>query len=145
MINFYSPRGNYGCFSNFSNHPVVMKGKTWPTSEHYFQAMKFEGTRHEETVRLCDTPAQAAKMGRTRSLPLRSDWEDVKDAIMYDACLAKFTQHDDIRQTLINTGIAHLCEHTSNDHYWGDGGDGSGRNQLGITLMAVRDALQQSA
>ncbi len=28
----------YGCFSNFSNHSIVMEGQTiWPTSEHWFQ------------------------------------------------------------------------------------------------------------
>ncbi len=32
-------------------------------------------------------------------------------------------------------------QHTANDRYWGDGGDGSGRNQLGLTLMRVRDEL----
>ena len=40
VIHFYSTTGEYGCFSNFSRHPVFLKGKRWPTSEHYFQAQK---------------------------------------------------------------------------------------------------------
>ncbi len=32
VINFYAVGDNYGCFSNFSPHPIVLKGKTWPTS-----------------------------------------------------------------------------------------------------------------
>jgi ribA/ribD-fused uncharacterized protein len=39
-INFYSARDEYGCFSNFSRHPIFLDGKRWPTSEHYFQAQK---------------------------------------------------------------------------------------------------------
>src|SRR5262245_35803464 len=81
VIHFYSTSGEYGCFSNFSRHPVFLKGKRWPTSEHYFQAMKFQGTEHEEKVRLCKTPSAAASMGRSRKLPLRRDWEAVKEAI----------------------------------------------------------------
>ncbi len=43
-INFYSTTGEHGCFSNFSRHPVRLKGKLWLTSEHYFQAQKFVDT-----------------------------------------------------------------------------------------------------
>ena len=46
-INFYSTAGEYGGFSNFSRHSVFLKGKRWPTTEHYFQAQKFAGTEHE--------------------------------------------------------------------------------------------------
>ena len=44
VIHFYSPRDEYGCFSNFFAAPIRLGGKTWPTSEHYFQAQKFAGT-----------------------------------------------------------------------------------------------------
>jgi len=61
---------------------------------------------------------------------------------MRQAVLAKFTQHDDIRAILIETGDALLVEHTANDDYWGDGGDGSGKNMLGKILMSVREELR---
>eukprot|EP01137_Pigoraptor_chileana_P019409 Opistho-2@80415 len=141
VINFYSERAAYGCFSNFSRHPLRIEGKEWPTSEHFFQAMKFAGTVHEEEVRACPSPGEAAKLGRCRSLPLRKDWDSVKDDIMRAAVLAKFTQNEDIRSTLIETDGSKLVEHTRNDSYWGDGGDGSGRNMLGIILMETRDTL----
>jgi ribA/ribD-fused uncharacterized protein len=56
VINFYSVSGEYGCFSNFSPHPITLKDKTWPTSEHYFQARKFAGTPDEEEVRRSKSP-----------------------------------------------------------------------------------------
>ncbi len=39
----------------------------------------------------------------------------------------------------IATHGADLVEHTKNDSYWGDGGDGSGRNQLGKLLVQLRN------
>jgi hypothetical protein len=43
---------------------------------------------------------------------------------------------------LLDTEDAELVEHTGNDSYWGDGGNGLGRNQLGKTLMKVRSMLR---
>lgn len=36
-IFFYNENKDFGCFSNFSRHPVEIKGLVWPTTEHYFQ------------------------------------------------------------------------------------------------------------
>jgi ribA/ribD-fused uncharacterized protein len=142
VINFYSVTGDYGCFSNFSRHPIYLKGKRWPTSEHFFQAQKFSGTEHEEAVRLCKTPREAANLGRSRKLPLRRDWEGVKDQVMLDAVRAKFAQYQDLKGVLLGTGDALLVERTQKDSYWGDGGDGSGKNRLGQILMQVREELR---
>ncbi len=61
---------------------------------------------------------------------------------MFKAVRAKFTQHPDLRARLLATGNAELVEHTKNDAYWGDGGDGTGENMLGKILMKVREELQ---
>jgi len=131
----------YGALSNFAPFSVHLAGKRWPTSEHYFQAQKFAGTEHEEAIRRAKSPMMAARMGRSRKRPLRSDWEQVKDGIMLEAVRAKFTQHEELRALLLSTGKARLVEHTARDCYWGDGGDGSGRNMLGQILMQVREEL----
>jgi ribA/ribD-fused uncharacterized protein len=143
VIHFYSTREEYGCFSNFSRHPIVLMGKRWPTSEHFFQAQKFAGTAHEEEVRQAKTPTLAARLGRDRKRPLRRDWEAVKDQVMLEAVRAKFSQHEELRAILLGTGDALLVEHTENDSYWGDGGDGSGKNRLGQILMKLRDELRR--
>lgn len=144
-ILFYRVGDDYGCFSNFSKHPIVMGGKEWPTSEHYFQGQKFAGTEHEEEVRRAKSAMVAARMGRERKRPLRKDWESVKDAIMREAVRAKFTQHDDLREVLLGTGDAEIVEHTANDRYWGDGGDGSGKNMLGVILMELRQVMRENS
>jgi hypothetical protein len=142
QILFYRLNEMYGEFSNFSPHPIQLQGKVWPTSEHYFQAQKFAGTEHEEAVRLAKSPMIAARMGRSRQRPLRGDWETVKDAIMWEALRAKFEQHAALKSMLLETGDAELIEHTTHDSYWGDGGNGQGRNRLGQLLMELRKQLR---
>ncbi|MEB3338341.1 MAG: NADAR family protein [Leptolyngbyaceae bacterium] len=144
-IYFYVEREiPYGCFSNFSAHGFVLDELYWTTSEHYFQAQKFVGTPHLETVRQRKTPKDAANLGRDRALPLRPDWEQVKDDIMRQAVLCKFQTHADIRAILLSTGEKVLVENSPIDYYWGCGKDGSGKNKLGLILMEVRESLRNS-
>lgn len=144
-IEFYKTADPYGDFSNFSKHPIVLKGKTWLTTEHYFQAQKYAGTEHEEAVRLTKGPRAAAVMGRDRTLPLRTDWEQVKEVVMKDALLAKIDQYPSIKELLLSTGDDVIIEHTENDSYWADGGDGSGKNRLGVLWMEIREELRKFA
>ena len=139
---FYKTNEEYGCFSNFSKHGFELKGKYWLTSEHYFQAMKFESTKYEEEIRLLPSPMDVAIKGRDRKLPLRNDWEDVKDNIMREAVLAKFQANDDIKEILLNTENREIVEQTTNDYYWGCGTKGTGKNMLGKILMEVREILK---
>lgn len=141
-INFYSTRGKYGCFSNFSAHPVKISDVVWPTTEHYFQAQKFTDANTIKKVELAKTPTEAAKIGRDRNNVLRDDWEQIKDDVMRTAIFYKFTQYPELKKTLLETRDALLVEHTENDKYWGDGGDGSGKNMLGKILMEVREKLK---
>lgn len=143
-IYFYGTRTQYGCFSNFSRHGFELDGVWWPTSEHYFQAQKFAGTPHANQIREVKTPKDAARMGRDRSRPLRSDWEQVKDDIMRKAVLRKFETHADIREVLLSTGDAPIVENAPGDYYWGCGADGSGKNMLGQILMEVREILRHA-
>lgn len=140
-IYFYKVNEEYGCFSNFSKHGFELDGKQWMTSEHYFQAMKFEGTKVVERIRLTPSPMDAANMGRDRSNPLRQDWEGVKDDVMRKAVLNKFLQNKDIAKILLATGNEEIIERTSHDYYWGCGTDGTGRNILGKILMEVREFM----
>lgn len=142
-IYFYSAREQpYGCFSNFSPHGFERDGVWWRTSEHYFQAQKFAGTALVERVRLAPTPMKAAEIGRARGLPLRQDWEHVKDDVMRQAVHRKFETHTDIRQILLSTGDDLIVENAPRDAYWGCGPDGNGQNKLGLILMEVRDDLR---
>ncbi|VTR99272.1 NADAR family protein [Tuwongella immobilis] len=143
-ICFYSTKEAFGEFSNFAKFSIQLDGQEWPTSEHYFQAQKFSDSAYQEKIRTNASPMIAARLGRSRKVPIRRDWESVKDAVMLRAVRAKFQQHPELRDLLLSTGDAKLIEHTTNDSYWGDGGDGSGRNRLGQILMQVRAELRDS-
>ena len=142
-IKFYSPQNEYGCFSNFSRHPIKIEGKKYSTVEHYFQSQKFAGTKYESPIIKASTPAQAAKMGRDRKRPLRKDWESVKEDIMYKALQSKFYLHLQPKELLLSTGDATIIEDSPTDYYWGCGAKGTGKNRLGVLLMRLRDELRK--
>ena len=143
-IKFYKVNDDYGFMSNFAPYPFSDGGKIWPTSEHYFQAQKFLVPQIQEKIRQIASPMDAALEGRNRQNPLRPDWEEVKDEVMLQALRMKFIQNPEIAKELLATGDAILIEHTRNDAYWADGGDGSGKNKLGLLLMQVRKELKNS-
>lgn len=139
-IYFYSPRNEYGFLSNFYWSKFVLDGFTWHTSEHYYQAMKFEGTKHYEIIRdLALTPKQAAIAGRNPKRPLRSDWEQVKDDVMRLALICKFGYNKHLRWMLVDTYPSYLIENSPVDYYWGCGRNNTGKNRLGELLVEVRD------
>ena len=143
-IKFYKVNDDYGFMSNFAPYPFSDGRKNWPTSEHYFQAQKFLVPLIQEKIRQIVSPMDAALEGRNRQNPLRTDWEEVKDKVMLQALRMKFSQNPEIAKGLVATGDAILIEHTRNDDYWADGGDGSGKNKLGLLLMQVREELKNS-
>lgn len=142
-IKFYSTQDEFGQFSNFAHFPIKLDGKIWHTTEHYFQAQKFVDPQYQEKIRAERSPMIAARLGRNRKQKLRTDWESVKNNVMKKALLAKFTQHEELKNLLISTGGTKLIEHTVNDAYWGDGGDAKGQNFLGRLLMQIRDEISE--
>jgi N-glycosidase YbiA len=142
VIRFYGVGSEYGAFSNFAPYQVLVEGIRYPTTEHYFQSQKFAGTAYAQTIRLARTPFTAARLGRSRRHKIRSDWESVKREVMLVGLRAKFNQHEEPRSLLLGTGEAGIVEHTANDAYWGDGGDGSGKNWLGRLLVRLRGELR---
>ena len=147
-IKFYNRYEPYYEFTNFYQCNVFLDDKLWPTTEHYFQAQKFVGTPYFDKIRRLPTPRDAFQLSRDPVVARwrRGDWESVKDDIMLRALRAKFSASCSVqlRDKLRGTGDKELVEHTSNDSYWGDGGDGTGKNKLGKLLMRVRSELYQT-
>ncbi len=138
ILDFYSVKNAYGEFSNFALFPLVIDGVDWPTSEHYYQAHKYTDPELMERVRQAKTPMEAALMGRDPNIPKREDWDTYKDIAMEKAVRAKFAQHEELKVLLKATGTSFIYEHTKNDCYWGDCGDRTGKNKLGLLLMQLR-------
>ena len=144
-IYFYKVDDPYGCFSNFSPHPIELAGRTWATVEHYYQAHKFLHTEFEDLmlqIYAAPTPEFAAKIGRDPQYQPHLDWNIHKCKFMYDAVLQKFSTHLDIQQMLLETLDAEIIEDSPVDYFWGCGTDRTGINQLGRILMQVRAELR---
>lgn len=129
--------------SNFHKAPFVWSGIRWETAEHAYQAAKAAGAEKDEwidRISQCKTPGEAKKLGR--KVPLREKWELIKDEIMRRIVEQKFIQNPSLLRKLIATGEAELQEGNQwKDNYWGmcPPGNPEGRNQLGKTLMMVRE------
>ena len=135
MINEF--RGKYYFLSNFYEAPVTWNGLTYLNNEAAFQSAKTFSDRE------CFTnldPSSAKKLGR--KVQLRSDWENVKDDVMYEICKAKFSQNTELKKRLLSTGNENLEEgNTWGDKIWGTV-HGIGENRLGKILKRIREELR---
>lgn len=137
----------YDFLSNFYACETEYEGQWYPTSEHAFQAAKTLDKDLRIFIKMAPTPGEAKKRGR--NLQLRSDWEQVKDQVMYEIVKNKFT-NPDMRQHLIaaiNEGYDGFCEDNWwHDNYWGDCQcekckNIEGQNKLGKILMRVANEI----
>jgi len=137
-IFFFSRRTDYGWLSNFHRAPITLDGKVWRTTEHYYQAQKTLDNEEREWIRAIVKPFDA-KMAGYR-VKIREGWDDIKERVMLRCLVAKFLQHDSLREALIGTGDAVLHEDNPKDEYWGYA-NGIGRDRLGVLLMFVRSGF----
>ena len=131
--------GKYRFLSNYYASPsqVYYEGRTYGSVEAAFHAQKSPERAFKFTSM---DSSQAKKYGRR--VPLRPDWEDVKDNIMYELVRYKFFEDPRLGEQLLGTGNAELIEGNSwGDRYWGVC-DGVGENHLGLILMRVREELR---
>jgi len=134
-------KGQYFFLSNFYQDRFFYKEQLFKSSEQAFMWEKTTDPVWKDRILLAPDPSTAKRLGR--SVPLREDWEQVKDSIMYAVLLRKFYEPT-LRPRLLATGDQILVEGNNwNDTYWGvDLVTRKGRNQLGITLMKVREHYQ---
>ena len=145
--------GYYGFLSNFYPCKVEYNGIEYSHTEGAFQAQKTFDENARKYIAIL-TPGQAKRACGRRGLgnfkiELREDWEQVKDNIMFEVCLNKFKNNIELKEKLLSIGNAVLIEGNYwHDNYWGNCYCEKckqiyGRNQLGKTLMKVRDILRE--
>lgn len=126
----------------------------WPTSEHYFQAMKFPGNSRAETSyrqsiksfngRLSEFPEKASEIASRLELKIDAgSWhgdagkmKGKKYDVMRSVIEAKVEQNEGIKNALLAMDPQTIIiEHSKSDKHWGIGNDGTGTNHLGIIWM----------
>ena len=131
--------------SNFYWSEIEFEGITYPTNEHFFQAMKTLDIDERRAIANCRTPGQAKRMGRR--VALRPDWEDVKESVMLEGLCLKFAD-EQLADWLLETGDEELVEGNDwSDNFWGvchckKCAHIEGKNKLGRLLMIVRDMIK---
>ena len=145
-IRFYRANEKpYGAFSNLLKRPIEFEGEVFATAEHAYQA----GKARKPAVRkwLMDAPSPSLLAMAAHGLyvwDIAEDWSKIKFDRMKGVLVAKFTQHDDLKELLLSTGTARLIESATVDNavnrLWGEV-NGVGQNKLGVLLMEVRAEL----
>lgn len=121
-----------------------LEGLSWPSIEHYYQAMKFKDTSptHFEKIRQAETAKQARRMGRSRFHKIRKDWSQVKRVVMTRAVYTLCRSYSEIAELLLDSGDRKILENSQYDYYWGCGRDRRAENAYGKVLMDVRAKLK---
>ncbi|KAH9580958.1 NADAR protein [Trypanosoma melophagium] len=135
----------YGVFSPLSPHPIVVRHKQYPSLHHYFLSERFSDSPLALAIQSATSVWELDRLVREAEKNgfQREDWNRVKVDVMLLGNYMKFKQNDAARNLLLETGDRLIVDHTATDDFWGDRGDGTGKNILGIILMAVRERLQR--
>lgn len=127
-------------FSNFSSFQVEWQGVLWPTSEHAYQAAKFDDQDIVEEIKNAKSAHEAYKLATvTYKDRVRSDWDTIKIDVMEEILRAKLAQHPYVQKELARTDKKEIIEDSPRDSFWGRGPDWKGKNHLGKLWMKIRD------
>src|SRR3990167_8366038 len=101
-------RGEYRWLSNFYYHPVLLDGVVYPSTEHAYQAAKFDYPKTRERIRNAPTFKQAKYLGYGTGL--RSNWNSIRLQVMEDLLRQKFTPDTELASKLMLTAGDKLVE-----------------------------------
>lgn len=144
-----------GMLSNFYPTTFNTEGITYNCSEQYYMAMKakhFGDVGAYFDIMNATQPHDQKAIGRRVKGFDEEKWHKVSRDIMYDACYAKFTQNEKLKEYLLSTKEKILVEASPYDKIWGIGLSESdpqayfpslwrGKNWLGYILMLVREDI----
>ena len=155
-VYFHLPTEPHGYLSNWYPSRINLEGEAFSSAEQYIMYKKcqmFGDQASAAKVLQTDDPAQQQDIGRKASGYDNNVWAGARQMIAYEVLLAKFTQNEDLKKKLLETGDAYLVECAGSDKIWACGiklydddrknaSNWTGQNILGFTLMKVREHLR---
>lgn len=123
-------------------------GRTYPSSEHIYQALKSENphwhsiiysmVRPENTKTAAKHALKTLMANNINTFLIRDDWHDIKLSIMEKLVQEKFKQNPELMEKLKLIPGPIQERNCWGDKYWGTV-KGFGENHLGKILMLIRD------
>ena len=156
---FHRPEEPHGYLSNWYTSPFDLDGMHFSSVEQYIMYRKCmifgDETSAKAVLATEDTPAQQA-IGRKAAGYIGSVWAGMRQMVVLRGLMAKFSQNEDLKQKLLDTGDAYLVECAGSDKIWAcgirlnddkrfDASNWTGDNILGFALMEVREMLREAA
>lgn len=152
---FHLPTEPHGYMSNWYPAKFTWKGITFTSTEQYImyrKCLSFGDDASAAAVLATDDPAKQQRIGRNASGFVSTIWDGMKQVLIFQGLMAKFSQNEDLKKKLLDTGEAYLVECAYKDRIWACGrglvdeerhdiSQWRGKNLLGFTLMEVRKAL----
>jgi hypothetical protein len=130
-------RGKYNFLSNFYPCPVMYNDTWYKTTEHAYQAVKFDDPELRESIKNAQTPALAKRLASENSDKICKNWDQRKIAVMYDLVSQKFKNDPILKQKLLKVDEPIIEHNMWGDKFWGVC-DGEGENNLGKILERVK-------
>ncbi len=140
-ILFWNDDGEYGCFSNFAIYTIMYNEELWPSTEHAYQAAKFDEEKIIQEIFKAKTPLGAFNIGRDPKNILKKDWFETRIKVMEEIVREKIKQYPEIGKKLIETGDREIIEASPIDSFWGWGPDKKGENNMGKIWMKLREEI----
>ena len=155
IICFHNPDEENGYLSNWYPSRFTANDISFSSMEQYMMYKKAECFKDKDTaakILATDDVAQIKALGRLVADYNESYWNGVRQIIVFEGLLAKFSQNEDLKERLKSTGNDILAECAVRDRIWGIGlsmkdpdrfetDKWNGQNLLGYALMMVREKL----
>lgn len=154
---FHKPEEPNGFLSNWYSSPFDIDDTHFTSAEQYIMYRKciaFGDAVSAKAVLATNDTALQQDIGRHASGYIGSVWAGMRQMVAFEGLIAKFSQNEELKKMLLDTGDAILVECAGSDKIWAcgirlddnrrfDALNWDGSNILGFTLMRVRDFLKQ--
>lgn len=156
IICFHNPDEINGYFSNWYLSDFTCEGIQFSSMEQYMMYKKAETFKDYaimSDILKTDDVAKIKRLGRQVRGYNDTIWSGIRQVVIYNGLMAKFSQNDELKERLLETGDSILAECAVKDRIWGIGlsmhdaerfdmTKWRGQNLLGFTLVLVRKALR---
>jgi hypothetical protein len=159
IIGFHNPSEDYGFLSNWYLSDFQIDGITFTSMEQYMmhkKAVCFKDENIAKQILAEKNVSKIKELGRLVSGYDEHIWNGVRQIIIYEGLLAKFSQNEFLKGRLLDTKNSILAECAVKDRIWGIGlsltdpkrlipSEWKGQNLLGYALMMVRGRLKKGS